>query len=198
MSTTNLISKSLGDILTESGNGTPDHTSPSGSLYVDQTTGVLYQNVGGGTVWQKLNTVAYSEGYYQDNTTQTTITTANTWVGVGNNFNLDTTIGFSANANTLVLISGYDGVYEVKGDVTINNVTGINTYDIGLSVNNTVPAAGTFNSATVDATYTRQQISFDTIVNLSGGDNLRLAVRNLTLTNNVIIRHASLFLKKIG
>ena len=41
MSTTNLISKSLGNVLTQSGNGTPDHASPAGSLYSDKDRSVL-------------------------------------------------------------------------------------------------------------------------------------------------------------
>ena len=63
MATTNLISKSLGDILLESGNGSPDHTSPKGSLYVDQDTAKVYQNTDGATNWQSYQTVAYGEFY---------------------------------------------------------------------------------------------------------------------------------------
>ena len=47
MATTNLNSKSLGDILLESGNGSPDHTSPSGSLYSYTDTGKVYRNIDG-------------------------------------------------------------------------------------------------------------------------------------------------------
>ena len=88
MATTNLISKSLGNVLTQSGNGTPDHASPAGSLYSDKDSGVLYQNSNGSTSWFPLQTVAYGEGYYQANTTSTTTSTLNTWVGVGNTFTI--------------------------------------------------------------------------------------------------------------
>ena len=49
MATTNLSSSSSGDILIENGNGTPDHTSPLGSPYVDLDTGLHYVNTGGST-----------------------------------------------------------------------------------------------------------------------------------------------------
>jgi hypothetical protein len=198
MATTNLISKSLGNVLTQSGNGVPDHTSPAGSLYSDIDSGILYQNSNGTTAWFPLQTVAYGEGYYQESGTTTTIGTINTWVGVGNTFLVSDSVGVSGSTNTLVLKSGYDGRYEVRGDVTISYVAGTNNYEVGLSVNNVVPAAGTYGSATIDVTYTRQHIGFQTIVNLVGGDNLRLAVRNTTSTNGVIIRHAQLFLRKVN
>jgi len=198
MSTTNLISKSLGDVLLESGNGTPDHISPKGSLYVDQDSGVAYQNKNNATAWAILNSVAYGEGYYQNNATQTTISTVNTWVAVGNTLIAGTNRGFSANTSTLVVLPGYDGKYEVRGDVTIEHVGGTPNFEVGLSINGAVPVAGTYNGNQVDATFTRQHIGFSTIANLVGGDTLQFGVRNITGTNNVIIRHAGLFIRKNG
>lgn len=51
MATTNLVSKTLGGILQQTGNGTPDHTSPIGSQYTDQDTGSFYINTDGATAW---------------------------------------------------------------------------------------------------------------------------------------------------
>jgi len=50
MATTNLITRSHGDIVFQHGNGTPDHASPLGSEYVDLDTGLHYTNTGG-TSW---------------------------------------------------------------------------------------------------------------------------------------------------
>jgi hypothetical protein len=199
MATTNLITKSLGDILTESGNGTPDHVSPIGSLYVDKDSALLYQNIDGTSAgWRSLVDVAYGHGYYQDNTNATTISTTNTWTAVGNNFTEGNVIGFSASTDTLVLISGYDGEYEISGDITIDYVAGTNNYEVGLSINGANPENGSYNGSLVDATYTRQCIGFDTTRNLTGGTTLELAVRNLTNTDNIIIRHAQLYARKTG
>jgi hypothetical protein len=199
MSTTNLITKSLGDILTESGNGVPDHVSPSGSLYSDMDSGSLYQNTDGNTMWVKLQSVAYGEGSYQINTTPTTINSTNTWVAAGNNFTGGTdSIGISASTDTLVILSGYDGTYEVRGDITLSYVAGTNNYEAGLGVNGLIPTSGTYGGCVISSVFTRQHIGFQTIVELVGGDTLEIGVRNITNTDNVIVRHAQLFARKVS
>lgn len=197
MATTNLISKSLGDILTESGNGAPDHNSPKGSLYVDKDSGKLYQNIDGATFWLSMSTVSYGFGYYQENTTATSIGAANTWTAVGNNLTEGVSVGFSANTDTLVLKAGYDGNYEVNGEVTIEQVANSNNYEVGVSLNGANPSAGSYNGATVDATGQIQTIGFEANLDLSGGDTLELAVRNLTSADNIIIKNAQLFVRRL-
>lgn len=54
MATTNLVSQSYGDVLLESGSGTPDHTSPKGSIYVDIDAPTIYKNVDGATDWELI------------------------------------------------------------------------------------------------------------------------------------------------
>jgi hypothetical protein len=198
MATTNLISKSLGDILTESGNGTPDHTSPAGSIYSDKDTGVVWRNLNGTTTWELLSTVAYGIGYYQNNTTDTSIGTQNVWTAAGNNFTEGLSIGFSASSDTIVLIDGYDGDYEIRGNVTISYSAGADNYEVGLSVNGADPIAGTYGGAYIDATQTRQHIGFQTTVSLTGGTTLGIDVRNLDGTGNLDIRNAQLLARKVG
>ena len=198
MATTNLISKSLGDILTESGNGVPDHVSPAGSLYTDKDSALLYQNSDGNTLWFALKSVAYGLGSYQVNTSATTIVTQNVWAPVVNTLTEGDSIGISASTSTLVVISGYDGKYEVRGDITVDYVAGTNNYEVGLSLNSADPVSGTYGGCAIDSTYTRQHIGFQTIVDLVGGDTLNFDVRNITNADNVIIRHAQLFARKVG
>ena len=198
MATTNLISKSLGDVLTESGNGTPNHVSPKGSLYTDKDTGKLYQNKDGNTFWVLLNTVAYGEAYFSDNTNVTTITTQNVWATANATFTEGDVVGFSASTNTLTLLSGYDGVYDIRCDATIQYVAGTNNYEIGLSLNGNDPAAGTYQGATVDVTYTRRHIGFNVIQSLTGGDTLGIDARNRTNTDDIIVRNAQIIARKIG
>ena len=197
MATSNLISKSLGDILLESGNGTPNHTSPKGSLYVDQDTGKLYQNRDGSVDWQIMQTVAYGEAYYQDNVTATSILAANTWTAVANNFTMIDAVGMTAVGSTMSILPGYEGDYEVRGDITISYVAGTNNFEVGLSVNGLSPVAGAYNGALIDVTYTRQHIAFDTVVSMTASTVLRLAVRNLVNADDVIIRHAQLYARKV-
>jgi hypothetical protein len=54
MATTNLITRSHGDIVFQHGNGTPDHASPLGSEYVDLDTGLHYTNIGG-VSWSSIS-----------------------------------------------------------------------------------------------------------------------------------------------
>jgi hypothetical protein len=197
MATTNLISKSLGDILTESGNGTPDHVSPKGSLYTDKDSGYLYQNRDGNVQWEKFNSVAYGEAYFQNNTSATTINTVNVWEPAVYPFTEGDVLGFSADTTTLSLLNGYDGDYEIIGDVTIEYVAGTNNYEVGLSINGNDPQAGTFQGCLIDATYTRQHIGFATIQSLSGGTSLSLDVRNITNNDNVILTHGHIFTRRL-
>lgn len=196
MATTNLISKSLGDILTESGNGTPDHISPKGSLYTDIDTGKIYQNKEGNGSWHELNTIAYGEVYFVENTNQTTINTQNVWESANVTYTGGTSVGFSADTTGLTLLNGYDGFYEIRGDVTISYVAGTNNYEVGLSINGNDPLSGTYGGTLIDATYSRQHIGFNTIQYLSGGTTLNFDVRNITNTDNVITRQGQLVTRR--
>jgi hypothetical protein len=51
MATTNLVTKTVGKVLIQNGNGNPNHTSPLGSLYIDRDDGKLYKNADGATTW---------------------------------------------------------------------------------------------------------------------------------------------------
>ena len=197
MATTNLISKSLGGVLLESGNGSPDHTSPRGSIYVDMDSASAYQNLDGATNWQLYNTVAYGIAYYQDNTTDTTISAQNAWTLVSNNLTLQESMGVGVTGSSMGIFSGYEGDYSVRGEVTISYVAGTNNYEVGLSIDGNNPGIGSYNGTQIDATFTRQHIGFDSIVSLTASTTLELAVRNITNTDNVIIRHAQLFIKKL-
>jgi len=192
MATTNLISKSLGDILTESGNGTPNHISPKGSLYTDKDTGKIYKNKDGSSNWYELNTIAYGETYFVSNTNVTNIITQNVWASANAVYSGGTSVGFSANTSGLTLLNGYEGFYEIRGDATISYVAGTNGYEVGLSINGNDPLPGTYGGSRVDVTYTRQHIGFNTIQYLSGGTTLSFDTRNITNADDVIIRHGQL------
>jgi hypothetical protein len=199
MATTNLISKSLGDLLTESGNGSPDHTSPMGSLYSDKDTGNVWRNTDNGTTWELLSTVAYGEAYVQDNTTTaTSIGTSNTWTASGVNMTEGVVKGFSGGTENLTLLTGYDGDYEVKLDATLTRIAGSPNYEVGISVDGADPVSGRYSGCFLDATQTTQHIGVQSLVSLTGGTTLSVDIRNLTDTSNVYLEHAQLFARKVG
>jgi hypothetical protein len=199
MATTNLISKSLGDLLTESGNGTPDHTSPKGSLYSDKDTGVVWVNTDDATAWQKLNSVAYGEVVIEGNTTSaTTISSANQWTPSGVGIVEGFTVGFSGSSQYLILKNGYDGDYSVRLDATLSHIAGTPNFEVGISVNDNDPLAGRYSGCYIDSTQSSQHVGVQSIINLTGGTKLSVDIQNLTDTSNVYLEHLQLFARKVG
>jgi hypothetical protein len=197
MATTNLISKSLGDVLTESGNGSPNHTSPLGSLYTDKDTGKVWVNIGT-TLWEVLSTVAYGEAYVQGNTTPTTISSATQWTASGINLTEGIVKGFSGGTQHLTLLNGYDGDYEVKMDATLTNVSNSGNFEVGISINDNDPLDGGYGGTYLDTTFVTQHVGVQSFISLSGGTTLSIDVRKLVGTDNVILEHAQIFARKVG
>lgn len=200
MATSRLITKSLGSSQLESGSGEPDHNSPIGSLYVDTSTGILYQNKSGTNQWEAFQTAGYVEATYTGNTSATTISAANTWTAVANDFTLGTSLGFSVSTNSVVLSSGRSGYYRVEGNMTVVYQAGTsNDVEGGISINDANPVSGSYNGATITVTTLQTAnitISFEEFLN--AGDTLKLSVRNLTAANNILVRHGQIHAYRIG
>ena len=201
MATTNLISKSLGGVLQESGEGSPNHISPLGSTYVDRNTAVLYVNTDGGSSWSDTNKISYGNMYVTSNTTAVTPVVTNTWyslsgatwTGSSNNG-----ITFSAGTDVLVLNNGRDGKYLIIGNGRINRQTANALYQIGISKNNETPDNGYYHNSSTSANETTSSITVIGMLNLVGGDTVQLTARNITTTNNILVSESSLTLLKIG
>ena len=200
MATTNLIDKSLGNIEIQSGNGTPDHAAPIGTLYTNVDTGTLYSNtVGTATGWDSMNKVAYGEIYLSANTTTTSLTAPNwtipalTWVkGFCNGTDISGTTALRIN-------SGRAGRYFVILSASVRySATASSTIDIGLSLNNNTPTDRYINGA-----YIRNTTNLDRVIVINGyldlvtNDYLRLNIRT-SVTNVVILRNTYLTVYRIG
>lgn len=187
MATTNLNTKTLGDIDLQSGNGSPDHTAPDGSLYSDIDNAELYVNLGG-SEWEKLYKVSYGTGVLIDNTTATTISTQNSWTLVsGLTLTGREQNGISVSGTTLTVDTNRGGLYKITLSCTVENVTGTNSFDVGLSINEASPVS--FNRVTVDGTITSSALSVIDTIQLVPTDTINLIVRNISSTNNVIFRN---------
>lgn len=197
MATTDLSSKSLGDILLQSGIGNPNHTAAKGSLYSDKNTNTLYVNTDGSTKWQSFSVSSYGEGYYVGNSSTIAISAANTWTQVTNTFTTGETQNFTVSGSSIVLNSGCDGLYEVCGSVTLVWVAGAVNMEAGVSLNSANPVDGAYNGATLGSVYTTSNVAFSRQMNLVGNDALRLAVNNRTDANDVIVRHAQLVVYRV-
>lgn len=197
MATTDLSSKSLGDVLLQSGIGTPDHVAPKGSMYTDKNTGKLYQNFDGSTVWRSFTTVAYGEGFYQANTTQTTISNTTNFFTAGINFTAGDNLGVTTSTDRLTIDAEYGGLYEVTCSATVAYVATTSNFELGVSINTNAPANGAYSADFVNATYTRANVNVKFIQSLNSGDYLRIAIRNTTGASNLIVRHAQLLVRRI-
>lgn len=197
MATTDLSSKSLGDVFLQSGIGTPDHIAPKGSMYTDKNTGKLYQNFDGGTTWRSFSTVAYGEGFYQANTTQTTITNKTNFFTAGINFTVGDSLGVTVSTDRLTIDSGYGGLYEVSCSATVAYVATASNFELGVSINTSVPASGAYSADFINATYARANVNVRFIQSLNDSDYLRIGIRNTTGANNLIVRHAQLIARRI-
>jgi hypothetical protein len=81
MATSNLKSISVGLILIQSGNGSPDHQAPLGSRYINTDTGIESYNSDGGNTWSVITGLAWQDEVVIINligNTGTSITTATT------------------------------------------------------------------------------------------------------------------------
>jgi len=208
MPTTNLQSQSLGNILIESGTGTPDHTSPKGSYYTNITTGSLFINSNGtSTGWEMLNKVAWGEMYIQSNTTNTTTTTnwvsttGLTWSFAGGNGTEMTTNG------RLRIRQNKGGVYYIlaTGSVQVQNVASAYTFFFGVSKNGATPSDGFWQGGMLGGALTAtvaeeddKTFSVTNFVSLSAGDTLEIALRSSSAVPLARLEAANIFIYRIG
>lgn len=208
MATTNLESQSLGGILVQSGNGTPNHTSPKGSYYTNITTGSLFINSDGtSSGWEMFNKVTWGEIYIIGNTTNTAGTTS--WVSL-----TGLTWSFTGGNGIEMLVNGKLRVKENKGgtyfllatgSVQVQGVASAYDFFLGVSKNGATPANGFWQAAMCDgalsATATDEDdktLSINNIVSLSAGDTLEMAMRMSSTIPNGRLETGNIFIYRIG
>lgn len=197
MATSNLITKSLGTTQLSSGSGSPDHVAPTGSLYTDTLTGKTYVSADGtSTGWELLQAPAFGEIFLNTNTTVTTIT-ANNWIATTGlpGWTLSDSNGFTG-TSSLVVGANKGGKYLVVAGGSLLFNAALATYDLGISINGGNPAAGNFQSSTVEAAGYNRFIGVNTYIDLVPTDRVSIALRSTTSTN-IILRHATLVVTKV-
>jgi hypothetical protein len=209
MATTNLQSQSLGDILVESGTGTPDHTSPRGSYYTNVSTGTLFINsTGTSSGWETLNKVAWGEMYIQDNVTTTAVTTLSwvsltglTWVFCcGNGTEMST-------SGRLKIKSNKGGTYLVNatGTIQTQGVASAFTFFLGVSKNNADPANGFWQGCMLDGNLSAtaaneddKTLMINNAISLAVNDTLEIKVRTDSVTPDLRLESGNIFVYRIG
>lgn len=198
MATSNLISKSLGGSLMETGSGTPDHVSPRGSTYIDNNTSIMYNRLNDS--WVDFNSVGIGQMSLNGNATQTTVSVTNTWYSLRSlGWSASTTgdsITFSSNTKTLVINSA--GKYYVTGNATLSLVTSASLYEIGISKNFSNPQIGFYQGGCTQTTENSPCINVEGYFNFIVGDTVELTVRNISTTNSIVVTDANITVLKIG
>lgn len=200
MATSNLQKRSLGSTELSSGQGSPDHVAPIGSLYTDTLTGKTYVNTNSlSDGWELLQTPSFGEIYISTNTTVTTIASANTWISFSGltGWTLGSSNGFTQTGTSSLLVgSNKGGKYLVTACATLQFSAAAGIYDIGVSVNGSNPISGRFNSTYLPTTTYRECVVVSTYIDLVPGDNIAIVVRCTTATN-VILNHAVMTATKV-
>jgi hypothetical protein len=197
MAANNLVSKSLGSILQQTGNGVPTHVAPMGTMYVDINTGRLYvySNAFG---WIDYNKTAFAAAYINDNVTTSPFastgwfTTTNlTWTPIGGN-------GISATTDgRLILSSNLAGRYKIITEATIQYVATTAIYQFGTATNLTI-YPGSYSDHAVGTTTSGSfaNIGSNHIITLSANSVVQGAIYGAAGAT-VIIKNASISIKKI-
>jgi hypothetical protein len=138
-SATNLISKSLGNILVQSGSGVPTHNATKGSLYTDIDTGLLYTNQGG---WSFVSLIAYGGILLSGNTTGVVMNNTAWLEFEGDWYETGVCNGVIQNAtsgNTLEVCVGRGGRYQIDVSAYLEYSSGTGNAYLGVSINGEVP-----------------------------------------------------------
>lgn len=202
MATSNLISKSFGDILLESGNGTPNHISPRGSYYTNKDSGTLFINADGSTGWDSFNRISYGDIYIQGNSTAvpTGTLSTNTWYLLSG---LTFVEGFvngvtKGNGGFLTVGAGRGGRYQFIATGTLSYLTSTSNYELGVSKNSNVPLTGNYQGATLASTSPTTNIGVQGYIDLVPGDTLQLVARNISTTAKISLSHGVLIVTRVG
>lgn len=202
MATTNLVSKTLGDVLVQSGTGTPDHAASRGSYYTNVSTGTIFINTNGSTGWDSLNRVSFGDVYIQNNATLTTIGSNTTWFTLtGLTWTVGLNNGISVATNGVMTVAtGRGGRYNVVLTSTIAYSTAAATIEVGISKNGVAPATGYYQGSTLSAEVATQGLSSTNYIDLVDGDTIQAAIRvppGFTAAN-AILKHGGITLTRIG
>jgi hypothetical protein len=203
MATTNLISKSLGDVLVQVGNGNPDHTADKGSYYTNKDTGGLYINLDGSTRWSPFEKISYSQITLTDNTTEITPGSLDQWITTTTlGWTIGFNNGFTHSSGTLTPKTGRDGNYMVIIAACVEldpSFTATYEFEVGLSKNDSDPVGGLFNGTRVGSNVDKSSIGVVGYVDLVAGDTVRIKMRPTSSTTpNLLLNQGNLILIRVG
>lgn len=197
MATNKLVKKTLGNILVQSGEGSPDHFSTNGTLYTDILSGILYQYKND---WIPLEVVGYGEYGFQDNTTSINMTTS--WTKVNNILrpsSIENGISLSGSSDKIEILR--DGNYLIKASMTITSTDADdNIIRVGIAHNNLATDIHSTGFIYQKNSTDQKQMThigiFGLIKNVIKNDTISFIIKSETASAIVIAKHATIFIKR--
>jgi hypothetical protein len=195
MATTNLKEQTLGGVRVQSGTGTPDHTDPKGSLYVDKNTGDLYKN-SINSEWASINYLTNVTIYFEEsNITYTDSGSAFGFItGSTYNWTLLKNSGFTVNEGEITVDSGSEGVYECTFVLNLET-NGSNPdraeWEFGIAINGTVPDTtnGRYGNISIQDTAAAHKTCSVTLhyLSLNAGDTIGMVLRGYSASGDDVV-----------
>ena len=188
----------IGEIELQSGNGIPNHSSPTGSIYSNVDSGSLYI-CKGDTTWEYMNKVCYGRMVFDDARKNCAITATNTWFACNANWSGSYMNGCEISSSThLVIGDNRAGMFEIKCGMSIFALT-TDTFDIGLNINDELPLTGSYIRTMTSTTGADENFTYlNTRMNLNDGDKISVSVKNLDDSGDMDWLHGWMLVKRIG
>lgn len=187
MATTNLVTKSLGNLLIGSGSGTPDHQPNFSSLYFRQLENGFYKyspvitgNTSGVTrEWvevPEMISVSINSIQPSGNFSSSTSTDWFTISGSQYNWSATSNNGFSVN-NGKITLTATSGTFQYDIYVSIKYTSMLTLFRVGLGKNGLIPTEGNYaNSSLFSATHLYNNVNVFGFIDLSVGETVEIGV----------------------
>lgn len=192
-------SKTIGNILIQSGAGVPIHSAPIGSIYIDYTNSIVYskKNIG----WIPMSSISYGNFVFTNNSSTTSISTTG-WVNVPSlyeNNNVCNGVRISGGTNKIEFLR--HGKYEIKiANTVFSNVADNEIVYIGLFHNDTFTSIrnrGYFYQSLSTDQKQYSNIPLFATLNIEKNDTINLVLRSENSSTTVVLESSSIFVKKI-
>lgn len=142
---------------------------------------------------QDINYKAYGQMYINSNTT-ITVAATDTWYEVTSNLLAGVISGAKFNSHFIEIAQ--TGAYMININVALNTASASQEVAATVMVNGTASETGHAHSTIVAANKSSTTSSV-TILNLTAGDEISLAVENHTAATNIVVEHAQISILKL-
>jgi hypothetical protein len=169
-------------------------TEANGMVVYNETT--LQFNFRENGAWKTLTGSTYGEMYVDGNTTETTVTDANTWYEVTTNVVTGEVSGITFDGTDKRLVAPIAGKYLVTYTASSTAETANHTFLHGLGVNGGTPAGKTETERKYSTTDVGV-VSGNAILSLSANDEVGFFIYNVGNNGNITVRQLNVIMQLV-